>query len=204
MVLFLFCHVVITLFAFSTCQCDFYAHDFHLHCVFALSLVILADQRRSLRFCPAFAARTSAISGIKKRPSSMSLVFCSTGTACFHQSTLRFFIRIVSFTGVRRTVTSAALMESFCSRRFRTGNGSAHSFSCAQNHSVYSHSLCLKKPYASDLEYAFFIWLLSSKSTLCSVAPVSFFSISAILLFASSLNCVCFVSSVSPASSASY
>ena len=98
----------------------------------------------------------------------------------------------------------AALMESFCSRRFRTGNGSAHSFSCAQNHSVYSRSLCLKKPYASDLEYAFFIWLLSSKSTLCSVAPVSFFSISAILLFASSLNCVCFVSSVSPASSASY
>ena len=50
MVLFLFCHVVITLFAFSTCQCDFYAHDFHLHCVFALSLVILADQRRSLHF----------------------------------------------------------------------------------------------------------------------------------------------------------
>ena len=85
MVLFLFCHVVITLFAFSTCQCDFYAHDFHLHCVFALSLVILADQRRSLRFCPAFAARTSAISGIKKRPSSMSLVYCSTGTACCQQ-----------------------------------------------------------------------------------------------------------------------
>ena len=85
MVLFLFCHVVITLFAFSTCQCDFYAHDFHLHCVFALSLVILADQRRSLRFCPAFAARTSAISGIKKRPSSMSLFFCSTGTACCQQ-----------------------------------------------------------------------------------------------------------------------
>ena len=86
MVLFLFCHVVITLFAFSTCQCDFYAHDFHLHCVFALSLVILADQRRSLHFCPVFAARTSAISGIKKRPSSMSLIYCSTGTACCQQN----------------------------------------------------------------------------------------------------------------------
>ena len=207
MVLFLFCHVVITLFAFSTCQCDFYAHDFHHHCVFALSLVILADQRRSLRFCPAFAARTSAISGIKKDLLPCRWFFVAQELPVvnkFHQSTLRFFIRIVSFTGVRRTVTSAALMESFCSRRFRTGNGSAHSFSCAQNHSVYSRSLCLKKPYASDLEYAFFIWLLSSKSTLCSVAPVSFFSISAILLFASSRNCVCFVSSVSPASSASY
>ena len=161
MVLFLFCHVVITLFAFSTCQCDFYAHDFHLHCVFALSLVILADQRRSLHFCPVFAARTSAISGIKKRPSSMSLIYCSTGTACCQQNSPKY----------------------------------------AENHSLI---LSLKKPYASDLEYAFFIWLLSSKSTLCSVAPVSFFSISAILLFASSLNCVCFVSSVSPASSASY
>ena len=90
MVLFLFCHVVITLFAFSTCQCDFYAHDFHLHCVFALSLVILADQRRSLHFCPVFAARTSAISGIKKRPSSMSLVYCSTGTACCQQNSPKY------------------------------------------------------------------------------------------------------------------
>ena len=90
MVLFLFCHVVITLFAFSTCQCDFYAHDFHLHCVFALSLVILADQRRSLHFCPVFAARTSAISGIKKRPSSMSLIYCSTGTACCQQNSPKY------------------------------------------------------------------------------------------------------------------
>ena len=86
MVLFLFCHVVITLFAFSTCQCDFYAHDFHLHCVFALSLVILADQRRPFRFCPAFAARTSAISGIKKRPSSMSLVYCSNKNENYFQT----------------------------------------------------------------------------------------------------------------------
>lgn len=57
-------------------------------------------------------------------------------------------------------------MESFCSRRFRTENGSAHSFSCAQNHSVYSRSLCLKKPYASDLEYAFFIWAAQLKQHL--------------------------------------
>lgn len=85
-----FCHVVITLFTFCTCQCDFYAHDFHLHCVFALSLVILADQRRSLHFCPVFAARTSAISGIKKRPSSMSLVYCSTGTACCQQNSPKY------------------------------------------------------------------------------------------------------------------
>ena len=90
MSLLLFCHVVITLFAFCTCQCDFYAHDFHLHCVFALSLVILADQRRSLHFCPVFAARTSAISGIKKRPSSMSLVYCSTGTACCQQNSPKY------------------------------------------------------------------------------------------------------------------
>ena len=67
-----------------------YAHDFHLHCVFALSLVILADQRRSLHFCPVFAARTSAISGIKKRPSSMSLVYCSTGTACCQQNSPKY------------------------------------------------------------------------------------------------------------------
>ena len=177
MVLFLFCHVVITLFAFSTCQCDFYAHDFHLHCVFALSLVILADQRRSLRFCPAFAARTSAISGIKKRPSSMSLIYCSTGTACCQQNSPKY---------AEIFYQEMVLRAIFPARR----------------------TILLffppKKPYASDLEYAFFIWLLSSKSTLCSVAPVSFFSISAILLFASSLNCVCFASSVSPASSASY
>ena len=169
MVLFLFCHVVITLFAFSTCQCDFYAHDFHLHCVFALSLVILADQRRSLRFCPAFAARTSAISGIKKRPSSMSLVYCSIRTASCQQNSPKYAENFYQCDSARKSV-------------------------CRRNH----------LGYASDLEYAFFIWLLSSKSTLCSVAPVSFFSISAILLFASSLNCVCFVSSVSPASSASY
>ena len=177
MVLFLFCHVVITLFAFSTCQCDFYAHDFHLHCVFALSLVILADQRRSLHFCPVFAARTSAISGIKKRPSSMSLIYCSTGTACCQQNSPKY---------AEIFYQEMVLRAIFPARR----------------------TILLffppKKPYASDLEYAFFIWLLSSKSTLCSVAPVSFFSISAILLFASSLNCVCFVSSVSPASSASY
>ena len=173
MVLFLFCHVVITLFAFSTCQCDFYAHDFHLHCVFALSLVILADQRRSLHFCPAFAARTSAISGIKKRPSSMSLVYW------FPTNCNTLFVR----GGSGQEMILRAI---FPARR------------------TILLFFPLKKPYASDLEYAFFIWLLSSKSTLCSVAPVSFFSISAILLFASSLNCVCFVSSVSPASSASY
>ena len=223
MVLFLFCHVVITLFAFSTCQCDFYAHDFHLHCVFALSLVILADQRRPFRFCPAFAARTSAISGIKKRPSSMSLVYCSTGTACCQQNSPKYaeifyqdrIVRrcpascnIRSPHGefyfakdrtVRRAVTPC-LFEAVPDRKWFC----AQEKSCAQNHSMYSRSLSVKKPYASDLEYAFFIWLLSSKSTLCSVAPVSFFSISAILLFASSLNCVCFASSVSPASSASY
>ena len=90
MILFLFCHVVVPLFTLRTCQCDFYAHDFHLHCVFALSLVILADQRRSLHFCPVFAARTSAISGIKKRPSSMSLVYCSTGTACCQQNSPKY------------------------------------------------------------------------------------------------------------------
>lgn len=93
MVLFLFCHVVITLFAFSTCQCDFYAHDFHLHCVFALSLVILADQRRSLHFCPVFAARTSAISGIKKDllPCRWFIVAQELPVVNkIHQSTLRF------------------------------------------------------------------------------------------------------------------
>ena len=137
MVLFLFCHVVITLFAFSTCQCDFYAHDFHLHCVFALSLVILADQRRSLHFCPAFAARTSAISGIKKRPSSMSLVHCSAQELPvvnnFHQSTLRFFIRTVSFTGVRRAVTPC-LFEAvpdrkwFCAHFFLRAEPFSYSF----------------------------------------------------------------------------
>ena len=204
MVLFLFCHVVIPLFTFCTCQCDFYAHDFHLHCVFALSLVILADQRRSLHFCPVFAARTSAISGIKKRPSSMSLVYCSTGTACCQQNSPKYAEIFYQDRIIHRCPAS-------CNTLFVQGGSGqemvlraifpVRNFSCAQNHSLI---LSLKKPYASDLEYAFFIWLLSSKSTLCSVAPVSFFSISAILLFASSLNCVCFVSSVSPASSASY
>ena len=104
MVLFLFCHVVITLFAFSTCQCDFYAHDFHLHCVFALSLVILADQRRSLRFCPAFAARTSAISGIKKRPSSMSLVYCSIRTASCQQNSPKYAENFYPCDSARKSV----------------------------------------------------------------------------------------------------
>ena len=145
MVLFLFCHVVITLFAFSTCQCDFYAHDFHLHCVFALSLVILADQRRSLHFCPVFAARTSAISGIKKRPSSMSLVYCSTGTACCQQNSPKYAEifyqdRIVHW------------FPANCNTLFvRGGSGQemvlraifpVRNFSCAQNHSPI---LSLKK-----------------------------------------------------------
>ena len=38
--------------------------------------------------------------------------------------------------------------------------------------------------YASDLEYAFFIWLLSSNNTLSSVSSVSFCSIAAISVFA--------------------
>ena len=38
--------------------------------------------------------------------------------------------------------------------------------------------------YASDLEYAFFIWLLSSNNTLSSVSSVSFCSIAAISAFA--------------------
>ena len=38
--------------------------------------------------------------------------------------------------------------------------------------------------HASDLEYAFFIWLLSSNSTLSSVSSVSFCSIAAISAFA--------------------
>ena len=104
MVLFLFCHVVITLFAFSTCQCDFYAHDFHLHCVFALSLVILADQRRSLHFCPVFAARTSAISGIKKRPSSMSLVYYSIRTASCQQNSPKYAENFYQCDSARKSV----------------------------------------------------------------------------------------------------
>ena len=136
MVLFLFCHVVITLFAFSTCQCDFYAHDFHLHCVFALSLVILADQRRSLHFCPAFAARTSAISGIKKDllPCRWFIVAQELPVVNnFHQSTLRFFIRTVSFTGVRRAVTPC-LFEAvpdrkwFCAHFFLRAEPFSYSF----------------------------------------------------------------------------
>ena len=199
MVLFLFCHVVITLFAFSTCQCDFYAHDFHLHCVFALSLVILADQRRSLHFCPVFAARTSAISGIKKRPSSMSLVYCSTGTACCQQNSPKYAEIFYQDRIVHWFPTN-------CNTLFVRGGSGQEMILRAIFPARRTILLFFppKKPYASDLESAFFIWLLSSKSTLCSVAPVSFFSISAILLFASSLNCVCFVSSVSPASSASY
>lgn len=198
--IFLFlCSIVVTLFTFCTCQCDFYAHDFHLHCVFALSLVILADQRRPFRFCPVFAARTSAISGIKKRPSSMSLVYCSTGTACCQQNSPKYAEifyqdRIVYWCPAN------------CNTLFVRGGSGQEMILRAIFPARRTILLFfpLKKPYASDLEYAFFIWLLSSKSTLCSVAPVSFFSISAILLFASSRNCVCFVSSVSPASSASY
>lgn len=199
MILFFLCHVVVTLFTFRTCQCDFYAHDFHLHCVFALSLVILADQRRSLHFCPVFAARTSAISGIKKRPSSMSLVYCSTGTACCQQNSPKYAEIFYQDRIVHRCPAN-------CNTLFVRG-GSGQEMVLRAIFPARRTILLffpLKKPYASDLEYAFFIWLLSSKSTLCSVAPVSFFSISAILLFASSLNCVCFVSSVSPASNASY
>ena len=194
-----FVSLIVTLFAFSTCQCDFYAHDFHLHCVFALSLVILADQRRSLHFCPVFAARTSAISGIKKRPSSMSLVYCSTGTACCQQNSPKYAEIFYQDRIVHWFPTN-------CNTLFVRG-GSGQEMVLRAIFPARRTILLFfppKKPYASDLEYAFFIWLLSSKSTLCSVAPVSFFSISAILLFASSLNCVCFVSSVSPASSASY
>ena len=192
-------HVVVPLFTFCTCQCNLCAHDFHLHCVFALSLVILADQRRSLHFCPVFAARTSAISGIKKRPSSMSLIYCSTGTACCQQNSPKYAEIFYQDRIVHWFPTN-------CNTLFVRG-GSGQEMVLRAIFPARRTILLFfppKKPYASDLEYAFFIWLLSSKSTLCSVAPVSFFSISAILLFASSLNCVCFVSSVSPASSASY
>lgn len=156
-------------------------------------LVILADQRRSLHFCPVFAARTSAISGIKKRPSSMSLVYCSTGTACCQQNSPKYAEIFYQDRIVHRCPAN-------CNTLFVRG-GSGQEMILRTIFPARRTILLFflpKKPYASDLEYAFFIWLLSSKSTLCSVAPVSFFSISAILLFASSLNCVCFVSSVSP------
>lgn len=132
----------------------------------------------------------------------MSLVFCSTGTACCQQISPKYAEIFYQNRIVHRCPANCNIRSPHGEFLFEAVPD--RKWFCAQNHSVYSRSLCLKKPYASDLEYAFFIWLLSSKSTLCSVAPVSFFSISAILLFASSLNCVCFVSSVSPASSASY
>ena len=153
-------------------------------------------------FLPCFCCSgTSAISGIKKRPSSMSLVFIalSTGTACCQQNSPKYAEifyqdRIVYWCPAN------------CNTLFVRGGSGQEMILRAIFPARRTILLFfpLKKPYASDLEYAFFIWLLSSKSTLCSVAPVSFFSISAILLFASSRNCVCFVSSVSPASSASY
>lgn len=69
MILFFFCHVVVTLFTFCTCQCDFYAHDFHLH------VFIIADSIGRLSFATVIFA---SIFGIKKRPTSMSLVKFST------------------------------------------------------------------------------------------------------------------------------
>lgn len=147
MVFLLFCHVVVTLFTFRTCQCDFYAHDFHLHCVFALSLVILTDQRRPLRFCPAFAARTSAISGIKKRPSSMSLIYHSIRAAScqqnspkyaenFYQSfSLLFWVFCLFFSKVQRRCSKRVRKEWFCPE-----------FSCPQNHSLILFSVFFTHP----------------------------------------------------------
>ena len=69
MVLFFLCHVVITLFTFCTCQCDFYAHDFST----SMCLLSPADSRfcRMQRF--RFLRQTFFFAlnlGTKKRPTS--------------------------------------------------------------------------------------------------------------------------------------
>ena len=70
MILFLFCHVVVPLFALGTCQCDLYAHDFHLR-LFLIDLAAFLcgfDPRESCRFL-----------GIKKKPTSIRPTILSWG-----------------------------------------------------------------------------------------------------------------------------
>ena len=69
MCLFVFCSIVVTLFTFCTCQCDFYAHDFST----SMCLLSPADSRfcRMQRF--RFLRQTFFFAlnlGTKKRPTS--------------------------------------------------------------------------------------------------------------------------------------
>lgn len=56
-------HIVVTLFALGTSQCNLYAHNFHLQCFHLHGLLL------------------RLISGIKKDPTSMSLVQFITGSS---------------------------------------------------------------------------------------------------------------------------
>ena len=59
--LFVFGHVVITLFAFRTCQCDFCTHNFHLHVIFCLfGLFFIFEHKKR----PIASIRPSTISQI--------------------------------------------------------------------------------------------------------------------------------------------
>ena len=85
MVLFLFCHVVITLFAFSTCQCDFLRARLPPPLCICVIACDPCGSAAVSSFLPCFCCSYFSNFRHKKRPSSMSLVFCSTGTACYQQ-----------------------------------------------------------------------------------------------------------------------
>ena len=90
MVLLFFCHVVITLLAFRTCQCDFYAHDFHLHCVFTLSLAAFSQALRRPLPCPA--------------------VRCSYITVFRHKKKTFFHVALLFYHTIRALSTFFALL----------------------------------------------------------------------------------------------
>ena len=68
MILFFLRRIVVTLLALCACQCDSYAHNFHLQC-FQLQGLFLFFKWLKKHPCPLY---PSAFSGIKKRPDSMS------------------------------------------------------------------------------------------------------------------------------------
>ena len=69
-----FCHVVVTLFAFCTCQCDFYTHNSHLQWLIYFS--VLGTKKRP----------------ISSRPFTISYSICLV--KCFSHHFLHFFVTV--------------------------------------------------------------------------------------------------------------
>ena len=128
----------------------------------------------------------SACSGSRKRHSSVPLQCDPRGAFLSYGNEVSYTIKITG-----GAYKPHPLFLSYRKLRFHTIKTLREDRTAAERKNVACATRCRRRIllrrilfHASDLEYAFFIWLLSSNNTLSSVSSVSFCSIAAISAFA--------------------